>query len=256
MKSILIPVEDHAAMESVLETALRLAERFGSYMEGVALGPDLAQITAADFSLGGIVFDERTRRELLDDAHDIFSHFMEKHGIGAEKANSSGPSFGWRGEILATDEAIGEYGRVFDIIAVGRPGLRHSAAAQIDARMGALRMRQAGVDRPASRAGKTRRAHRHRMERELRDRAHGRVRHAFAAQSAGCARDDGARNAPTRPRRKRNRRELADAMASRRARSLRKKAAKAPATQYSRRPTASAPTFWSKAAIRKAASAS
>ncbi|MGA3303561.1 MAG: universal stress protein [Methylovirgula sp.] len=121
MKSILIPVEDHAAMESVLETALRLTERFGTYMEGVALGPDLAQITAADFSLGGIVFDERTRRELLDDAHDIFSNFMEKHGIGAEKTNSSAPSFGWRGETLATDEAIGEYGRVFDIIAVGRP---------------------------------------------------------------------------------------------------------------------------------------
>lgn len=120
MKSILIPVEDHATMDAVLETALRLAECFGSYMEGIALGPDLSQITAADFSLGGIVFDERTRRELLDDAQNIFSRFMEKHGIGCEKTNAK-PYFGWRGDTLATDEAIGEYGRVFDLIAVGRP---------------------------------------------------------------------------------------------------------------------------------------
>jgi nucleotide-binding universal stress UspA family protein len=121
MKSILIPVEDHATMDAVLETALRLAEGFGSYMEGIALGPDLSQITAADFSLGGIVFDERTRRELLDDAQDIFSSFMEKHGVGREKSDAKKPTFGWRGETLATDEAIGEYGRVFDLIAVGRP---------------------------------------------------------------------------------------------------------------------------------------
>lgn len=121
MKSILVPVEDHATMDAVLETALRLAECFGSYIEGVALGPDLSQITAADFSLGGIVFDERTRRELLDDAQDIFSAFMEKHGVSCERSAAKTPYFGWRGETLATDEAIGEYGRVFDLIVVGRP---------------------------------------------------------------------------------------------------------------------------------------
>lgn len=121
MKSILIPVEDHAAMDAVFETVLRLAERFGSYMEGVALGPDLAQITAADFSLGGFVFDERTRRELLTEAYEIFSHFMESHGIARAPNEADKPYFGWRGDTLITDEGIGEYGRVFDLIAVGRP---------------------------------------------------------------------------------------------------------------------------------------
>lgn len=129
MKSILIPVEDHAAMPSVLETALRLAEKFGSYMEGVALGPDLAQIAAADFSLGGIVFDDRTRRELIGEAQDIFINFMKSHAVaetsGADgkpgSAPSSTPGFSWHGDTLITDEGVGEYGRIFDVIAIGRP---------------------------------------------------------------------------------------------------------------------------------------
>lgn len=121
MKAILIPVEDHAGIGAVLETALRLAERFGSYMEGVALGPDLAQITAADFSLGGIVFDERTRRELLAEAYDIFATFMQIHGVARAQEDAQKPYYGWRGDTLITDEGIGEYGRIFDVIAVGRP---------------------------------------------------------------------------------------------------------------------------------------
>lgn len=121
MKAILIPVEDHAGIGAVLETALRLAERFGSYMEGVALGPDLAQITAADFSLGGIVFDERTRRELLAEAYDIFATFMQSHGVARAQEDAQKPYYGWRGDTLITDEGIGEYGRIFDVIAVGRP---------------------------------------------------------------------------------------------------------------------------------------
>lgn len=121
MKSILIPVEEHAAMGAVLETALRLAERFGSYMEGVALGPDLAQIAAADFSLGGIVFDERTRRELIGEAFDIFLGFMQGHAVAETPGTAGKPAYAWRGDTLITDEGVGEYGRIFDVIAVGRP---------------------------------------------------------------------------------------------------------------------------------------
>jgi nucleotide-binding universal stress UspA family protein len=121
MKSILVPVEDHAAMPSVLQTALRLAERVGGYMEGVALGPDLAQIAAADFSLGGIVFDDRTRRELISEAQDIFVGFMRSHAVAEAPGADGKASYTWRGESLVTDEGVGEYGRIFDLIAIGRP---------------------------------------------------------------------------------------------------------------------------------------
>jgi nucleotide-binding universal stress UspA family protein len=122
MKAILIPVEDHATMDSVFRTALLFARKFGSYMEGVALGPDLAEMVAADFSLGGVVFDDRTRRELLDLSFSKFESFMLSHGIKRYDDPSSFPSFGWLGETLVSDNGIGEYGRVFDVIAVGRPG--------------------------------------------------------------------------------------------------------------------------------------
>jgi nucleotide-binding universal stress UspA family protein len=122
MKAILIPVEDHSAMESVLETSLLFAQKFGSYMEGAALGPDLAEMVAADFSLGGVIFDDRTRRELLDHAYARFETFMLAHSIKRYDERSQAPSFGWTGDALISDNGIGEYGRVFDVIAVGRPG--------------------------------------------------------------------------------------------------------------------------------------
>jgi hypothetical protein len=45
MKAILVLIEKHDAVQSVLETALLLARRYGSYIEGVPLlwaTPDLA----------------------------------------------------------------------------------------------------------------------------------------------------------------------------------------------------------------------
>lgn len=122
MKSILIPVEDHAAMNSVFETALLVAQKFASYMEGAALGPDLAEMVAADFSLGGVVFDERARRELLDQSFSKFESFMHARAIKRYSEGCQAPSFGWLGETLISDNGIGEYGRVFDLVAVGRPG--------------------------------------------------------------------------------------------------------------------------------------
>jgi nucleotide-binding universal stress UspA family protein len=122
MKAILIPVEDHAAMDSVFETALLFARKFNSYMEGVALGPDLAEMVAADFSLGGIVFDDRSRRELLDDARAKFESFMLAHAIKRYDDTVQAPTFGWLADTLLSDNGVGEYGRVFDLIAVGRPG--------------------------------------------------------------------------------------------------------------------------------------
>jgi nucleotide-binding universal stress UspA family protein len=118
MKAILIPVEDHATMTNVMETALLLARRFNGYIEGVALGPDVSEMVAADFSLSGVIFDERTRREFLDHARDAFSNFMQANTI----TDSQTISWTWAGDTLMSDTGVGEYGRLFDVIVVGRPG--------------------------------------------------------------------------------------------------------------------------------------
>ncbi len=119
MKAILIPVEDHSTIMGVMETALLLARRFDSYVEGVALGPDVSEMVAADFSLSGVIFDERTRREFLDHARDAFTGFKSTR---ADPANGAALNWAWAGDTLMSDVGIGEYGRLFDLIVVGRPG--------------------------------------------------------------------------------------------------------------------------------------
>jgi nucleotide-binding universal stress UspA family protein len=121
MKSILIPVEDHSLMDAVMSCSLLLARQFGSYMEGAALGPDFTELAASDFSFSGMIFDEKTRRELLDDALRKFEGFMTAQGVKKQVETEAACSFGWMGPTLMTDKAIGEYGRVFDLIAVGKP---------------------------------------------------------------------------------------------------------------------------------------
>ena len=168
MKSILIPVEAHAGMSAVLETARLLARKFDSYIEGVALGPDLTQIVAADFSVDGIVFDDTVRRDIFDEARATFETFMRDSGIPLHGApsgeNAPAPSYGWVRNGLVSDNGVGEYGRVFDIIAVGRPGPGARTAAQIDTRIGADRERPSAPDRSAPRAEPSRRDHRHCLE--------------------------------------------------------------------------------------------
>jgi len=79
MKAILVLIEKHDAVQSVLETALLLARRYGSYVEGVPLlwaTPDLA--------LGDIVVAfpvEHYGREIAAEAQRArrtFEAFMQK----------------------------------------------------------------------------------------------------------------------------------------------------------------------------------
>jgi len=126
MKSILIPVEDHASIEIVLRCALQIGKKFGSYLEGAALGPDFTELAASDFSLSGMVFDEKTQRELLAEAQRRFETFMTAGGVWRLASGEALPeggdcSYGWAGPMLMTDRGLGEYARVFDLIVVGKP---------------------------------------------------------------------------------------------------------------------------------------
>lgn len=122
MKSILVPVEDHDRMDAVLAAALLVGRRFDSYVEGVPLGPDISEMVAADFSMSGVIFDDRTRRSFLQNAAETFEGFMGRHGVPRVGDETKGLAFGWCGEALVSPSGIGECGRVFDLIVVGRPG--------------------------------------------------------------------------------------------------------------------------------------
>ncbi len=48
MKTILVPTEQHDLLPSMLETAVLLARKFDSYVEGFALFPTMVELYAID----------------------------------------------------------------------------------------------------------------------------------------------------------------------------------------------------------------
>jgi nucleotide-binding universal stress UspA family protein len=122
MKTILIPTEDHDCMPAVLDTALIVARIFGSYMEGVAVRPAVGTYVTVEpvssLAISG-AFDEDTARE----ARAAFERFMGAHDIPpAAGDGAAAVSWAWPREEAVDDGIIGTYGRVFDLIVLGRPG--------------------------------------------------------------------------------------------------------------------------------------
>ena len=111
MKTILVPTEDINAIGSALETALLLAQRCDSYIEGFALRWEIAKFTEADHR-------EIARTEVQ--ARTTFETFMRKHGVLRSTTTTDTPSFGWFENAPAGDAFVGSYGRVFDVIVMNR----------------------------------------------------------------------------------------------------------------------------------------
>ncbi|MBX9740646.1 MAG: universal stress protein [Beijerinckiaceae bacterium] len=122
MTNILVPIESHSSVDSVLQTALLIARRFDGYVEGMPLGPDLPDLVAFDMPVSWTITDQNTWKELADEAHRKFEAFMAAQGVPARAAGQRGLSYGWTGERSFGDSQIGSYGRIFDCTVLGRPG--------------------------------------------------------------------------------------------------------------------------------------
>jgi nucleotide-binding universal stress UspA family protein len=124
MKNILVPIEAHSSVVSVLQTALLLARRFESYVEGMPLGPDLPDLVAFDMPVSWTITDQNTWKELADESHRRFEAFMLESGLKprAGKIDPGAACFGWTGDRSFGDSQIGAYGRIFDCTVLGRPG--------------------------------------------------------------------------------------------------------------------------------------
>jgi len=121
MKSILVPIELHSAIDSVLATALLVGKRFDSAIEGMSLGPDLPDLVAFDLPVSWTVADQTTWRELVDEGHRRFESFMDANNVPLHGTGPGGLSYGWSERSLG-DSQLGSYARVFDLSIVGRPG--------------------------------------------------------------------------------------------------------------------------------------
>ncbi len=122
MKNILVPIELHNSIESVMSAALILARRFDSYMEGVPLGPDLPDLVAFDMPVSWTITDQTTWRELAEESHRHFDSYMKNAGVPSHAVAPHSLSYGWAGERSFGDSHVGSYARIFDLTVLGRPG--------------------------------------------------------------------------------------------------------------------------------------
>ena len=123
MKAILVPMEPHEGMTAVLETALLLAKKCGSYVEGFPLRFGISEFVAVDPA--GSIPLESYRQESLEEAaqaRKLFEAFMQQRNVPrAGGAAGSGPTCGWLDDAPEGESFVGSYGRVFDITVLSRP---------------------------------------------------------------------------------------------------------------------------------------
>jgi nucleotide-binding universal stress UspA family protein len=125
MKTILVPIESHEAIRPALETALMLARRFDSYVEGFALRFRVNEFVAVD--MAGAIPLESLRDENLEEARrarQIFESFMAEQAVPRTGTAASSLSYGWLDEAPEGEGFVGSYGRVFDVIVMSRPEAR------------------------------------------------------------------------------------------------------------------------------------
>ena len=81
-RTILVPIEQHDLMSSTLETALCLAQKFDSYIEGFALRfANPAAYAMADATAVTTPKLEQDIAENVKQTRGLFETFMQEHGV-------------------------------------------------------------------------------------------------------------------------------------------------------------------------------
>ena len=132
MKTVLVPTENNNAMRSALETALQLARRCNSYIEGFALRWDVSELVGDVMS--GVWLDAN-RHDLPNEeeqARETFELFMQEHNVPCSSKTTMPPSCGWLEDAPEGDGFVGTYGatafrladRVTVLTVIGGTGCR------------------------------------------------------------------------------------------------------------------------------------
>jgi nucleotide-binding universal stress UspA family protein len=122
LQTILVPTEPHDLMTSTLETALLLARKFDSYIEGFALRPAIDNFVAMDPISGMAMATVKQRdAEAATQAQSLFEGFMQVHQVPQSVEAKAALAWHWFDAAPDGDDVVGSYGRVFDAIVLGRP---------------------------------------------------------------------------------------------------------------------------------------
>lgn len=128
MKSILVPMDRHDSSISVLETALLLARKCDSYIEGFALQRAKDNFVYGDLAI--VVPLEKYEREVAAEAkrtQQAFENFMQQRNVPRSTGGTTSLSFGWLNESPEGENFVGSHGRAFDLIVMNRPDASSSS---------------------------------------------------------------------------------------------------------------------------------
>ena len=127
MKTMLLPYHDEEAARSALSAAILLAKRFASHLEGLlvlgqpnlAFGALMPGMSIPPEYLSTVAEEWR---QFADGARTDFLKITRDNGLPfcEIETASEGPTAGWREVQGRESEVVGEHGRVFDLIVIGR----------------------------------------------------------------------------------------------------------------------------------------
>lgn len=124
MKTILLPFHDEEAGRTALDVGTLVAQRFGSYLEGLLVQETLQLSFGRGMTVPADYLSEMTRqwRDFADAARERFRSITRDKGMahGELETEVQGPIAGWREMEGREAQVVGEYGRLFDLIIVGR----------------------------------------------------------------------------------------------------------------------------------------
>ena len=122
MKTILLPFRNDAHGDAPLVTAGLLATRFDAHIEGLYVHEPAQTMVADMMPVAVVTRAEDQRSEDIDAAARTFREKLAAGGAveRALTAGGSGASMSWRDAQGVESALVGEYGRLFDLIIVGR----------------------------------------------------------------------------------------------------------------------------------------
>lgn len=123
MTTILLPFHDNAAAETAMAAALQIVTRFNGHIEGL-LVRRTQQIIAAE----GFVLPPESLTQLADSDDTLaayaqrFRSFMETSGVPLLDISDTSAKItaDWREVDGIESQIVGDYGRLFDVILIGR----------------------------------------------------------------------------------------------------------------------------------------
>jgi nucleotide-binding universal stress UspA family protein len=122
MKTILVPIEPHDSIQSVLETALLVGGKFDAHIEGFALRPAIGNVVTMDpVNSLTVVSLRENDLEIIKEARGIFESFMNAKQVPGSDGAGARLSCTWFDGAPGGEDFVGNYGRVFDLIVLGRP---------------------------------------------------------------------------------------------------------------------------------------